>query len=187
VAARPTPAEPSKPYALDADKLERFLTYQHAATAASIEALRRIGSVGADSGTLTAFAAVGGSLSDQKERVDAARKASGLSEQDIHAISPMVNDLAAKFVVGSSFDTSSLIKTLEQQAEHAPAQSKAQMAHAIAEMKATQERQAKLTEERAKWGDANVDLLLSKKDELITQYKENLAVLGGGAQTAAPH
>jgi hypothetical protein len=185
--ARPAPTEPSQPYALDADKLERYLQYQRAATRASVDALKRIGSVGPDAGTLTALTAVGGSLNDQKEGIDSARKASGLSEEEIRAIAPMVGDLSSRFVVATSFDQTSLIKSMEEQVAHAPPQAKAQMEKTVADMKASLEKQQSLAEERKKYGDANVDLLLSKKEDLIKAYKESLGVLGGGAQTAAPH
>ena len=49
-----------------------------------------------------------------------------------------------------------------------------------AEMKTQQDARVKLTKERAKWGDANVDVMVAQKDALLENFKNALGVLAGG-------
>jgi hypothetical protein len=182
--ARPA-ADPHKPYVLDGDKLDRYIKYHRTVIAASFDALRNIGQIGPDAGTVTTLVGVKGALGDQKDKMDAALKESGLTDADVTAIDPMVKDLSIQFTLGASFNQDALIEMLEKQAAQAPPQAKAQMEKSIAEMKAQKEARATLSVERKKWGDANVDVLVSRREQLVQMTNEGIAALGGKVPAAA--
>jgi len=178
-----SPPEPATPYVLDAAKLDRYIDYQRRVIAASREALQNIAKVGADAGTFSALSQTSGALKQQGNAVDAALKESGLSKEDVHAIEPMVSDVTAELMASETMNQMNIIKTLEDQMQRVPPEARAQMEKTVKQMKDEQDSRAKLSKERAKYGDANVDLLVSKKDALVQLFKDSLALLSGGTAT----
>ncbi len=180
------PPEPAKPYVLDAAKLDRYIEYQRKVIAASRETLQNIAKIGADAGTFSALSQSSGALQEQGNAVNAALKESGLSKEDVHAIEPMVNDVTAELMASETVNQMNIIKMLEDQMQHVPPDARAQMEKTVKQIKDEQEARAKLTKEREKYGDANVDLLVSKKDALLQLFKDSMRILGGGSKTAKP-
>ena len=171
---------PQAPYALDTDKLTRYLQYKKTVIGASGQALQHLAKVGPDAGTLTALMATGGSLQDMADAETAALKASGLTKQDISAIDPMVGDVSGSIWAAEQMGQMNLMPMLEEQLKNATPATRPQLEKTIAEMKAQQEARTQLTKERAKWGDANVDVMLAQKDALIDNFKGAMGVLAGG-------
>jgi hypothetical protein len=57
-----------------------------------------------------------------------------------------------------------------------------ELSQAIAEMERTRSEFARLTEERRKYGDANVDLLIARETELTRAWKEKMAAFAPRSQ-----
>ena len=190
--ARPTatrappaqPPAPSKPYVLEADHLDRYIDYQRKVIRASRDALQSIAKIGPDAGTVSTLVQSGGALRSQGNAMETARKESGLSQEDIHAIEPMVKDVTTEWMAAQTIDQNNMIRTLEDQVAHAPRDVRAQMEKTVNDLKAEQEARTKLTKEREKYGDANVDVLVSRKDALLQLFQEALGILSGGAPGA---
>jgi hypothetical protein len=173
---------PRAPYSLDADKLTRYLQYKKAVIGASSQALQHLAKVGPDAGALSVMMTTGGSLQDMADADTAALKASGLTKQDINAIEPMVSDVTGAIWGAEQMGQTNMIPMLEAQLKNATPENRPQMEKTVAEMKAQQEARTKLTKEREKWGDANVDVMVAQKDALLENFKSALGILAGGAK-----
>ena len=184
-AAPSSPTAPAKPFVLDESKLERYIQYQRKVILASRDAIQSIARIGSDAGTLSTLSQTRGALKGQGEAIDAAQMESGLSKDEIHAIEPMVHDVTSELMANETLKQTGVVKMIEEQMAHAPPEARAQLEKTLADMKAQQEEQTKLTKERQKYGDANVDVLVSRKDELIQLFKEAMGVLSGKPATAA--
>lgn len=111
-----------------------------------------------------------------------ARAASGFSEEELGRLDALVSEVLARRAAAR---TNEAEKGLEQLAQlqklqyQLPAEQQEALARSIAEVKRDQETQAALTEERQRYGSANVDLVLSKETQLAAAWERFLSLVGG--------
>ncbi len=109
-----------------------------------------------------------------------ARKESGLAEADLAWIEPMVIDVIAARSLAKSLDAQAQISELEAMEGELQGDVKEGIEQTVEELKAQQEEGLHLSEQRAKYGDANVDRVLGREEELTRNYEQWLARMTGG-------
>ena len=185
-----TPVKPSSAaastFALDADTLDRYLAYRHTMIAAAAETLRSIAHVAPDAGNVTAVTQVTGALARQQAATQAALKANRLTQEQVSAIDPMAADVQRELMLNKSLGQMQVAKSMEDQMAKMPPEMKARMQQTLTDMKAQQEGHAKMASARQRFGDANVDLLVKRSDELLKLADEGKAALSGGSATQPP-
>jgi hypothetical protein len=105
-----------------------------------------------------------------------ARQRSGLQRTELASIQEMVRQVIGKRVHGGDppgDDSLERMKTL--QAKLGPGRG-SELAKNIAQLESDRDEFSRLVEERQKFGDANVNLLLAHEAELIRNWKETMAV-----------
>jgi hypothetical protein len=118
-------------------------------------------------------------LEGKAKAEEKARTEAGLEERDAREIERMVTAILNKRHVGRTFDPTSAIKQWEAMREKVAPEQRAEFDKSIQELKAQQQEVLQLTEERAQFGDGNVDLILTREGELWASYNAYLAKLTG--------
>jgi hypothetical protein len=109
-----------------------------------------------------------------------ARKESGLSEADLAWIEPMVIDIVAARSLARSLDAQAQISELEAMKGELQGDVREGIEQTVEELKAQQAEGLRLSEQRARYGDANVDRVLGREEELTRAYEQWLARMTGG-------
>lgn len=175
----------SKPYALTQAKLEAYVSYQrqvldsYAAMAKELQAVQaRASAPGSDPGLSDAMKAI-----ESKAEAEAkAREEAGLSEEDVNRIDGMVTDVITQRHMLARLDLAGELKRHEAMlAKLEPAQQK-ELAPQLEAMRQRLQETERLVFVRRTHGDANVDLVLTREQELMRNYQDRLQALGGKAQ-----
>jgi hypothetical protein len=180
----------SKPYALTQAKLDAYVGYQRQVLDAYAAMARELQSakVRLTAGTLDAQGRPVG-LSESMKAIESkaesearARREAGLSEEDVNRIGSLVMDVITQRHMAAMLDLAGELKKLEEmQARLKPEQQK-ELAPQIDAMRQRVEETAKLVSVRKLHGDANVDLVLSREQDLMRNYQDMLKSFGGKAQ-----
>lgn len=171
-------------YTLSKDKLDGYVKYQQALIGiydTLLKELEKVPPPPADGGRPNA-AEMNASMRILQNRAKAeeqARKDAGLSAEDVHEIEPVVTAVINKRSMARLFDAEAAIKQWEQMRKSVSESQRAEIDRTIADMKKQQEETEKLTEERKQYGDANVDLVLTREEELIKNQNAYLQRLSG--------
>jgi hypothetical protein len=175
----------SKPYVLTQAKLEAYVGYQrqvldsYAAMAKELQAVQARASVpGSDPGLSDAMKAI-----ESKAEAEAkAREEAGLSEEDVNRIGGVVMDVVTQRHMAAMLDLGGELKKLEaMQARLKPEQQK-ELAPQLEAMRQRLQEMERLASVRKTHGDANVDLVLTREQELLRNYQDMLRSFGGKAQ-----
>jgi len=186
----PTPdaagANPEGAYVLTKEKLDAYVRYQKALIGiydGLLTALEKLPATAlkpdAGRGAVAGANAAMRVLEGKARAEEQARTETGLSERDAREIERMVMAIVNKRNMGRSFDPTTAIKQWEAMREKVPADQRAELDKSINDLKEQQAELVKLSEERQQFGDANVDLILSREDELTQNYNAYLAKLTG--------
>lgn len=180
----------SKPYALTQAKLDAYVGYQrqvldaYAAMARELQAAK----VRLTAGTLDAQGRPVGmsesmkAIESKAESEAKARREAGLSEEDVNRIGSLVMDVITQRHMAAMLDLAGELKKLEEmQARLKPEQQK-ELAPQIEVMRKRVDETDKLVAVRKLHGDANVDLVLSREQDLMRNYQDMLRSFGGKAQ-----
>ena len=175
----------SKPYVLTPVKLEAYVGYQrqvldsYAAMAKELQAVQARASVpGSDPGLSDAMKAI----ESKAEAESKARGEAGLSEEDVNRIDAMVTDVITQRHMLARLDLGGELKKHEAMlAKLEPAQQK-ELASQLEAMRQRLQETERLVSVRRTHGDANVDLVLTREQELMRNYQDRLQALGGKAQ-----
>jgi hypothetical protein len=179
----------SKPYVLTQAKLEAYVGYQrkvmdsYAAMARDLQAARArllAGTEAPDKGP---------GLSDSMKAIESkaeaeakARREAGLTEEDVNRIGALVTDVITQRHMAAMLDLAGELKKLEEmQARLKPEQAK-ELAPQIDAMRKRVQETEKLVSVRKLHGDANVDLVLTREQELMANYQDMLRSFGAKAQ-----
>lgn len=178
----------AKPYPLTKEKLEAYLGYQKKMIevyAAVLEDIRRMAAQ-ADAGKYQGSA--GGRVAMQEVTLAAKRRAAAeqearlqadLGEEEVDQIGLMVNEVVSKRTMARSMSMDPLLQQMEELKAASTPEQKEGLEKSIAELKHQRQALEGLSEERARFGSANVDLLLSREEELSRNWEALLSRAGG--------
>lgn len=164
------------PYRLTPAKLDAFLAYKRALveageiSPAQLRALLRALDAGEPDAVNRAWAllrAVGA-------REAAARAKTGLTAAEARTIESMASDVAAARVFARPLGLGKLSEDLAAARNSLPPDRRAAVDATIESLRQDEARLERLADEREAWGDANVDLLLTREKELVRLYEAEL-------------
>jgi hypothetical protein len=174
-----------KPYVLTQAKLDAYVGYQrkvldaYAAMSKQLQVVQaRAAAPGKDPGLSDSMKAI-----ESKAEAEAkARREGGLTEQDVNRIGGLVMDVITQRHMAAMLDLAGELQKLEaMQARLKPEQQK-ELAPQIETMRQRVQETEKLVIVRKQHGDANVDLVLTREQELMRNYQDMLRSFGGKAQ-----
>jgi hypothetical protein len=175
----------SKPYVLIQTKLDAYVGYQrrvldaYAAMAKELQVVQARARVpGSDPGLSDSMKAI-----ESKAEAEAkARDEAGLSEQDVNRIGALVMDVVTQRHMAAMLDLAGELKKLEaMQAKLKPEQQK-ELAPQLDTMRQRVQETERLVAVRRTHGDLNVDLVLTREQELMRNYQDMLRSFGGKSQ-----
>lgn len=164
------------PYRLTPAKLDAFLAYKRALleggeiSPAQLRGLLRALDAGEPDAVNRAWAllrAVG-------TREAAARAKTGLTAAEVRTIESMASDVAAARVFARPLGLGKLSEDLAAARNSLPPDRRAAVDATIESLRQDEARLEHLADEREAWGDANVDLLLTREKELVRLYEAEL-------------
>jgi hypothetical protein len=174
-----------KPYVLTQAKLDAYVGYQrkvldaYAAMSKQFQVVQaRAAAPGSDPGLADSMKAI-----ESKAEAEAkARREGGLTEEDVNRIGGIVTDVITQRHMAAMLDLAGELQKLEaMQARLKPEQQK-ELAPQIEAMRQRVQETEKLVVVRKQHGDANVDLVLTREQELMRNYQDMLRSFGGKAQ-----
>lgn len=164
VAAAPAPEDAGQ--VLTPAMVDAYLRYQKAAAGAQ---------VGGDGGAM-----------DRARNDEAALKANGLTEAQAQWIDEMVSVVVARRMVTQLADNRDFMPDLQAMGSSLNDEQKKHMAEAMAAFKAQQAAAKELTEERKRYGSANIDVLLTREAELVKAWTEQMGIGAFGGPQLPP-
>ncbi len=177
------PTDPSAPYALRPEKLEAYVGYQRRMLKVyenvqkelqAVDArILKEGSADAAKGRLKVIEA-------KAKAEEEARAEAGLTVADINGIAEVVTAVIAQRQLARQMGFDEELQKLEAlQAKLTPEQQQ-DLAPQVAEMRKRSREFEGLAELRRTFGDANVDAVLAREQELTQAYQDMLKVFSGG-------
>lgn len=172
------------PYVVTKQKLDAYVGYQQRMLDVYGSMLKGLHGLGAlvDAGTPEAMASARAGLRvvEAKAKAEAeARAQAGLSEADVNGIAEVVTAVISQRQLGRTLQYEEELKKLEALQAKLPPEQQAGLAEQVASMRRQVEAFEKLAEARREYGDANVDVVLTREDDLMRNYQEMLRVFTG--------
>jgi hypothetical protein len=172
------------PYTVTAAKLEAYVGYQRKMLEVYGSLMRGLQDMGPlmDAGTPEALekARSGLKLIERKAQAEAdARKAAGLSTQEVNRIAEVVTAVISQRQMGRTLQYEEELKKLEALQSRMPPEQQQELAPQVASMRRQVETFQKLPEARREFGDANVDVVLSREADLTRNYQDMLKAFAG--------
>jgi hypothetical protein len=165
---------------LTGDKLDRYLLYQKRMVALYSGLLKETGTIAKGRGTQVHRRELTPSRQGALEKLAAeeerARAQSGLSLEELSAMEQIVREVIGKRIYGAALSEDESVQRMEEMKAKLPAEWQAETEKSIAEIRRSQEAIHRLPEERSKYGNANVDIVLSREAELTRAWKETVAL-----------
>jgi len=158
------------PLKLTDRKLSAYLAYERR----MVELYARSLDAGAASASPT--------VANLAEAEEEARRQSGLERAELTAIEQMVREVVVKRLYGGIAPGDDSLERTKALQDKLSGPQREELSQAIAEMERTRSEFARLTEERRKYGDANVDLLIARETELTRAWKEKMAAFAPRSQ-----
>lgn len=149
-------------------KLDAFLGYERALRAGqrpSTAELRKSSRVG-DGGTRALEEAYAG-LKRQAERERALRADAGLTTAEVQALESLTAAVALARAGSGGREMSQALDELSAAKDQLPQEQRAAVERTLERLRAEEERSRTLTEVRATWGDAPVDLVLQRERAVL--------------------
>jgi hypothetical protein len=112
-------------------------------------------------------------LAEAEER---ARRENGLSSGELKAIDQMVREIIGKRVHAGGLFRDDTLQRLEEMKAKLPPERRHDAEESIAQLKREQDEFSRLSKERKKYGDGNVDAILDRESELTECWKEAMAL-----------
>ncbi|MCP3098731.1 hypothetical protein LZ198_07560 [Myxococcus sp. K15C18031901] len=185
-AASPLPEEEAEPgaYVVTREKLEAYVTYQQRMLDVYGQQVKGLQGLGAlvDAGTPEAMAAAreGLKVVEAKAKAEAeARAQAKLSVADVNGLAEVVTAVIGQRQLGRTLQYEEELAKLEALQAKLPEGQRAELATQVASMRQQVEAFQKLTDVRRQYGDANVDVVLTREDDLVKNYQEMLRVFTG--------
>ncbi|MCP3057775.1 hypothetical protein LXT21_03180 [Myxococcus sp. K38C18041901] len=171
-------------YGVTPEKLTAYVAYQRRMLevyGSQVKGLQGLG-VLVDAGTPEAMAEVRAGLKvvEAKAKAEAeARASAGLSVADINGLAQVVTAVIGQRQLGRTLQYEDELRKLEELQQKLPPEQREELAAQVASMRRQVESFQKLTDVRREYGDANVDVVLTREDELMKNYQEMLRVFTG--------
>jgi hypothetical protein len=171
-------------YQVTKPKLDAYVGYQRRMLEVYGSLLKGLEGVGAlvDAGTPEAMASARAGLKvvEAKAKAEAeARAEAGLSEADINGIAEVVTAVISQRQLGRTMGYEEELKKLEALQERLPEAQRQELAAQVASMRQQVEASQRLASVRREFGDANVDVVLTREEDLMHNYQEMLRVFTG--------
>jgi hypothetical protein len=164
-------------YTLTKEKLDAYVGYQRKLLDAYETLLKDLAQVKRDAGKGDDLAEVNATMKliEGKARAEeAARKEARLSEEDVNGIADVVTAVISQRQLTQSFHIEEELKKLEEMQAKLRPEQREELAPQLATMRERIEELQKLTEVRRTYGDANVDLVLTREADLAKNYQDML-------------
>ncbi|MGO9832569.1 MAG: hypothetical protein ACLPJH_20810 [Myxococcaceae bacterium] len=161
------------PYRLTAAKLDAFLQYKREVLQGGEPSGSRLRELlqSVDAGEPGAVDRAWAVLHEEGTREAAARGRAGLSSAEVRLIESMAADVAAARLFTRPMGLGKLSDDLAAARNNLPADRRDAVDATLAALRADEARVEHLADEREAWGDANVDLLLTREKELVRLYE----------------
>ncbi|MET0404407.1 MAG: hypothetical protein ABW123_18490 [Cystobacter sp.] len=185
------PPDEGSPYVLTPEKLNAYVTYQRAVQAAytsyatlarDLQAARAQRKLGTGSGMDPRLSESMKAIESKAELEDKARRDVGLTELDVNRIGALVMDVITQRHMAVMMDLAGELRKLEQMQARLKPEQAAELAPQIDAMRVRLKETERLASVRRTHGDANVDLVLTREQELMSNYQDMLRSFGGRAQ-----
>ena len=109
------------------------------------------------------------------EAEEQARRQSGLQQRELSEIEQMVRAVIGQRVYGGAVPGDDSLERMRAVQSKLSGQGREEVAKSIAEVERSREELVRLADERRRFGDANVDLLLAHEAELTGLWKQTMA------------
>lgn len=168
-------------YAVTQDGLERFIKYQERTLVLYAQMLDELGraDVPADAGTGAGAVA---RVKKHAEAQESVRRELGLSARDVRELERIVGDVISRRSVANAAEEDESIRQMQALAAKLPEEQRAEFEATIKLLREQQAQTRSLAQERAEYGDGNVDLVLSHEAELTRQWNEAISTFAGTQQ-----
>jgi hypothetical protein len=170
--AGPAAAAPGGPadagLRLTVAKLDGFLAYERllrGESAPSAREVRRL-SQAADGGERALEEAYAG-LQQRTERAQALRADAGLTPAEVQALETLTAEVALARAGAGGPELEEALRALEAAKDQLPPEQRAGVERTVARLREQQERARTLSEVRARWGDAAVDVVLAREKAVL--------------------
>lgn len=166
--ATPVTQGPDAGLQLTLSKLDGFLAYERLLRgdgAPSAREVRRLSQV-ADGGARALEEAYAG-LRRRTEQAQAVRADAGLTDAEVQALEALTAELALARAGSGGPELDEAVRSLEESKDRLPAEQRAGVERTVARLRAQQERARTLSDVRAKWGNAAVDLVLVREKAVL--------------------
>ncbi len=195
-AARPSPAEPEgeqaaateeeygpSPYVVTKEKLNAYVGYQRKLLEAyeslqrdmaGVQRRLREGKSDSQEDLNAAMKLIEGKAKAE----EAARREAGLSEEDVNGLAEVVTAVISQRQLAQVLQIEEELKKLEELQARLTPEQREELAPQVAAMRERTEELQKLAEVRATYGDANVELVLTREEDLARNYQDMLATFG---------
>lgn len=180
----------SKPYALTQAKLDAYVGYQrqvldaYAAMARELQAAKARLAAGAldAQGRPVGMSESMKAIESKAESEARARREAGLTEEDVNRIGSLVMDVITQRHMAAMLDLAGELEKLEEMQARLKPEQRRELAPQLELMRKRAEETDRLVSVRKLHGDANVDLVLTREQELMRNYQDMLRSFGGKAQ-----
>jgi len=162
------PPVPDAGVALTVAKLDGFLAYERllrAEPSPSAREVRRL-SQAADGGSKALEDAYAG-LRQRTERAQALRADAGLTAAEVQALETLTAEVALARAGSGGPELDEALRALEASKDQLPAEQRAGVERTVARLRAQQEKARTLSDVRARWGDAAVDVVLTREKAVL--------------------
>ncbi|RKH80939.1 hypothetical protein D7Y21_31250 [Corallococcus sp. AB045] len=175
---------PSGPYTVTKEKLEAYVGYQRKMLEVYGSLMRSLQDMGPllDAGTPQAMekAKSGLKLIERKAQAESdARQAAGLSTDEVNRIAEVVTAVISQRQMGRTLQYEEELKKLEALQARMPEEQQKELAPQVESMRLQVETFQKLPEARREFGDANVEVVLSREADLTKNYQDMLKAFAG--------
>ncbi len=174
-------ADASQPL-LTAAELDGYVRYQREMIGVYEQLFRdldRVGSGARDAGPTGIPPAV--RIVEVRARAEEeARRRSGLGEDELAWIEPMVLDVVSARALARTLDPQAEVAELKAMRQQVDGELREGLDQTIEDLQRQQDEASRLAEQRHKYGDANVDLVLTREAELTKNHDAWLSRLSGG-------
>lgn len=172
------------PYVVTKQKLDAYVGYQQRMLDVYGSLLKGLHGLGAlvDAGSPEAAASARAGLKvvEAKAKAEAeARAQAGLTEADVNGIAEVVTAVISQRQLGRTLQYEEELQKLEALQAKLPPEQQEGLAAQVASMRRQVEAFDKLADVRREYGDANVDVVLTREGDLMRNYQEMLRVFTG--------
>jgi hypothetical protein len=177
--AEPAPGS----YVITQEKLDAYVGYQRKLLEAYEALLKDLGKAQGkrEGGPPDGMAEVNATMrliEGKAKAEEAARKEAGLTEEDVNAIAEVVTAVIAQRQLTQALKFDEELKKLEEMHAKLTPEQREELAPQVAAMRERYEETEKLTEARRTYGDANVDMVLTREADLAKNYQDMLNTFG---------